>query len=307
MKSNRTVPVVSLLVLTSMALTAQVARQQPAVPLKNWSTPQYWIPNQAEREAVRKAQPQLTESVSASTLNFVATTPCRLVDTRGIAAGFNGIAPFSGPSITAAATLTIPVQSATEASTNTEPAPCGVIPSTAQGYSLNITVVPAGGGRVNYISLWPAGESQPFVSTLDDPQGAIVANAAIVAAGSPTGGISVYNAGPATADVIIDMNGYFIPVPNSVFGSNSLSFSQASGSGATCTIGSITLNASSQYPDNYLPADGRLLSISTDPALFSLIGINYGGNGTSNFALPNLTSAAPNNTQYLICTSGIFP
>jgi len=229
------------------------------------------------------------------------------VDTRGIAAGFNGTAPFSGPSIAAAATLTIPVQSATEASTNTEPAPCGVIPSTAQAYSLNLTVVPAGGGRVDYISMWPAGESQPFVATLDDPQGAIVSNAVIVAAGSPTGGISVYNAGPATTDVIIDMNGYFVPVPSSVFGSNSLIFSQASGGGATCTIGSITLNASSEYPDNYLPADGRLLPISGNTALFSLIGVNYGGNGTSNFALPNLTSAAPNNTQYLICASGIFP
>jgi hypothetical protein len=36
-----------------------------------------------------------------------------------------------------------------------------------------------------------------------------VANAAIVAAGTPNGGISVFNYGPATIDVIIDMNGYF--------------------------------------------------------------------------------------------------
>ncbi|MGC2619888.1 MAG: phage tail protein, partial [Acidobacteriaceae bacterium] len=77
--------------------------------------------------------------------------------------------------------------------------------------------------------------------------------------------------------------------------------------GAQCTLGSITLNVAVQYPDNYVPADGRLLAINTDTALFSLIGTNYGGNGTTNFALPDLRSAAPNNTQYLICISGVFP
>jgi hypothetical protein len=144
-------------------------------------------------------------------LQFYPVTPCRLVDTRGAAGGFNGIAPFSGPSIPSKGTITIPVQSAAEASANTMPAPCGVIPSTAQAYSFNLTVVPAAGGAVDYVSLWPAGSAQPFVSTLDDPQGLIVSNAAIVPAGAPSGGISVYNAGPSATDIVIDMNGYFAP------------------------------------------------------------------------------------------------
>jgi hypothetical protein len=144
-------------------------------------------------------------------LQFYPVAPCRLVDTRGAAAGFNGIEPFSGPSIPALGTLTIPVQSAIEAGTNTTPAPCGTIPSTAQAYSFNLTVVPVAEGRVDYVSLWPAGATQPFVSTLDDPEGLIVANAAIVPAGAPSGGISVYNAGPAATNVVIDMNGYFAP------------------------------------------------------------------------------------------------
>jgi sugar lactone lactonase YvrE len=147
----------------------------------------------------------------ASGLQFHPIAPCRLVDTRGAAVGFNGIEPFSGPSIPAGGTVTIPVQSATEASTNTTPAPCGVIPSTAQAYSFNLTVVPVAEGRVNYVSLWPAGSTQPFVSTLDDPEGYTVANAAIVPAGASSGGISVYNAGPAATNVVIDMNGYFAP------------------------------------------------------------------------------------------------
>jgi microcystin-dependent protein len=49
------------------------------------------------------------------------------------------------------------------------------------------------------------------------------------------------------------------------------------------------------------------LPITQDEALFALIGTNYGGNGSTNFALPDLRSAAPNNTQYLICIAGIFP
>jgi hypothetical protein len=71
-------------------------------------------------------------------------------------------------------------------------------------------VVPkVAGTAIDYVSLWPAGGTQPFVSTLDDPQGLIVSNAVIVPAGTPAGGISVYNAGPSITDVIIDMNGYF--------------------------------------------------------------------------------------------------
>ena len=41
-------------------------------------------------------------------------------------------------------------------------------------------------------------------------------------------------------------------------------------------------------PDSWLPCDGRLVPIQQYAALFSLIGTYYGGNGTTNFALPNL-------------------
>lgn len=92
-----------------------------------------------------------------------------------------------------------------------------------------------------------------------------------------------------------------------IFGSNSLGFFAGSGGSAECTIGSITLNAAVEYPVNYLPADGRILQIEENTALFSLIGINYGGDGETTFALPNLKSAAPDNTIYLICVTGIFP
>jgi len=56
-----------------------------------------------------------------------------------------------------------------------------------------------------------------------------------------------------------------------------------------------------------LPANGQLLSISSYTALFSLLGLTYGGNGTSNFELPNLASVAPNGLTYDICVVGIYP
>lgn len=52
------------------------------------------------------------------------------------------------------------------------------------------------------------------------------------------------------------------------------------------------------WPMNWAPVgwalcDGSLLPISQNQALFSLIGTKYGGNGTSNFALPNLCGRMP--------------
>jgi len=206
----------TLLAFLPLMLTAQRA-QEKVVPLKNWSTPLYWHPNQAESEAGKGLAPRGPAPVSSPVptfLTFVATTPCRLVDTRGAADGFNGIEPFVGPSILGGTTVTFPVQSLAEAGANSSPAPCGVIPSIAQAYSFNLTVIPQGGGSVGFVTLWPAGVAQPIVATLNDGQGLIVDNAAIVPAGlaslvNPAGSVSLFNSGPATIDVVIDMNGYF--------------------------------------------------------------------------------------------------
>jgi len=56
-----------------------------------------------------------------------------------------------------------------------------------------------------------------------------------------------------------------------------------------------------------LPANGQLLPINQNQALFSLLGTNFGGDGRTTFALPDLRSAAPNGLTYSICTQGIFP
>ena len=297
---------VTLLALASAALTAQVARQDNVVTLKNWATPLYWQPNRAEREASTKAVPQLqfsANAVSTDALTFVAITPCRLVDTRGAAAGFNAIAPFSGPSITPGGTLTIPVQ---EATSNSVPTPCGVIPSIAQAYSFNLTVVPAGGGAVDYVTLWPSGYTQPAVSTLDDPQGAIVSNAAIVAAGtSPNlviagydGAVNVFNSGPATTDVVIDMNGYFAAPTdlngNTAIGSQALA---ANGTGEYNTaVGSGALQGNTTGGDNtasgfYALAENTTGYYNTASGVSALA-----GNTTGNFNTASGVSALAGNT-----------
>jgi microcystin-dependent protein len=46
-------------------------------------------------------------------------------------------------------------------------------------------------------------------------------------------------------------------------------------------------------PKNWALCNGQLIVISQNTALFSILGTMYGGNGTSNFALPNLQGLVP--------------
>jgi hypothetical protein len=125
-----------------------------------------------------------------SALAFYPVTPCRIADTRQ-AAG-----PLGGPSLPAAGSRAFPILSSA----------CN-LPSTAQAYSLNVTAIPH--STLNYLTSWPTGEAQPFVSTLNSSTGTVTANAAIVPAGT-TGEVSIFVSD--AADVILDVNGYFAPL-----------------------------------------------------------------------------------------------
>jgi microcystin-dependent protein len=46
-------------------------------------------------------------------------------------------------------------------------------------------------------------------------------------------------------------------------------------------------------PRGYAFCNGQILSIAQNTALFSLLGITYGGNGQTTFGLPNLQGRAP--------------
>ena len=53
-------------------------------------------------------------------------------------------------------------------------------------------------------------------------------------------------------------------------------------------VGQLMLVGFNFAPVGWATASGQILPISQNTALFSLLGTIYGGNGTSNFALPNL-------------------
>ncbi len=58
-------------------------------------------------------------------------------------------------------------------------------------------------------------------------------------------------------------------------------------------LGEIALVAFNFAPQGWAFCNGQLLSISQNTALFSLLGTTYGGDGVTNFALPNLQSRVP--------------
>lgn len=133
---------------------------------------------------------QIALPITQPPLQLQTVTPCRVLDTRA------STGPLGGPSIAGGTSRTIPVPSSS----------CGVPPNAA-AYSVNITVVPKA-GTLGYLTVWPAGQQQPIVSTLNSLNGSVRANAAIIPAG--TGG-AINAFATDTADVVIDINGYFVP------------------------------------------------------------------------------------------------
>lgn len=58
-------------------------------------------------------------------------------------------------------------------------------------------------------------------------------------------------------------------------------------------LGQISMGGFNFAPKGTAMCNGQLLPINQNPALFSLLGTFYGGNGTTNFALPNLQGRLP--------------
>ncbi len=121
----------------------------------------------------------------AGGLSLYTGAPCRVLDTRKVGGG----QPFNGE-------LNPPV--------DVVGSPCG-IPGTAQAYVFNATVVPQ--GALGYLTLWPDGDNQPLVSTLNALDGAITSNMAIVP--SSNGKVDAYASG--TTQLILDISSYFAP------------------------------------------------------------------------------------------------
>lgn len=72
-----------------------------------------------------------------------------------------------------------------------------------------------------------------------------------------------------------------------------------------CYLGQIELFPFSFAPYCWKLCNGEILPIAQYSALFSLIGIHYGGDGINNFALPDLRGTEPiPYTNYYICVQG---
>lgn len=114
-------------------------------------------------------------------LSLFTLTPCRVIDTRNPA----GSPPFNG-------LLNV----------NVEGSNCSV-PASAKSYVLNATVVPP--GPLGFLTLWPAGSTQPSVSTLNAGDGAITSNLALVP--TTNGSISAFVS--QATHLVVDISGYF--------------------------------------------------------------------------------------------------
>ena len=69
-------------------------------------------------------------------------------------------------------------------------------------------------------------------------------------------------------------------------------------------------------PMGFKDCDGAKLPISQYQALYSILGTTYGGNGTTDFALPDVRRKdqsghrepwGPDHPRWLICVQGIYP
>lgn len=78
------------------------------------------------------------------------------------------------------------------------------------------------------------------------------------------------------------------------------------------TIGEIRLFAGSYAPDNWEFCDGQTMRIDMYPALFSILGTQYGGDGSVTFQLPKLAPLTESDggktpIRYVICRDGYYP
>jgi hypothetical protein len=119
----------------------------------------------------------------AGGLSFYRFAPCRVLDTRASP----GSQAFAGE-------LSVDVVGGT----------CAV-PATSQAYVFNVTAAPQ--GLLGFLTLWPQGQAQPLVSTLNALDGATTSNMAIVP--TTNGSINVFADG--YTQLVLDFLGYFAP------------------------------------------------------------------------------------------------
>ncbi len=71
--------------------------------------------------------------------------------------------------------------------------------------------------------------------------------------------------------------------------------------------GEVFITGSNFCPRSTYEADGRMLAVEDDKPLASVLGSRFGGDGITEFALPDLRPYAARGTRYCIVHSGIYP
>jgi hypothetical protein len=159
-----------LLVLPLLALSL-VAQE---IPIQNWSSPPTFKP-----AGTIGAMADISPGIP-----FVATTPCRVYDSR------------SATILSGGGTRTVNMDGGT----------CG-LPSGAEAYSIHVTAFgSAASTSYGFITIYPAGTTRPVVSTMNFLGGSQTSSAAVVPSGSGFD-ISVYTT--MTTHFVIDVNGYY--------------------------------------------------------------------------------------------------
>jgi hypothetical protein len=166
------------LLLSAITLSAQAG----STNVPNWTVPPYHA--QSSSGGI-----QTMADISQAAI-FVAVTTCRVFDTRDPAG------PYGGPRLIANTTRNFDIDSG----------PCTGIPAGSAAYSMNFGAILPDGAN-SFITIWPTGAAQPTSSFMNPVFGTVVANAAVVPAGT-SGSISVF---PNTGVHLYgDINGYFM-------------------------------------------------------------------------------------------------
>jgi hypothetical protein len=205
-------------IAATLVLSVSLARGQEspdpharAGKIANWPAPAFWEPSargafEVSGEQVSLGQLGLFAAVT-SPLPFIGIEPCRIADTRG-----NGFSAQAGPpALSANVTRTFQIGGTVPG----VPTQCG-IPLTAQAVSFQFTIIlPSAAGN---LIAWPSGPV-PSISVLNWPGGIFALGNGIVVPVSGTGGLNIFvNAAfGASAELTIDVNGYYAPAGAGTF------------------------------------------------------------------------------------------
>lgn len=130
------------------------------------------------------------DEASQLSLGFHSLQPCRLIDTR------NPAGPLGGPALQPLAQRSFSLTGA-----------CGV-PPTARALSVNVTVTQT--TAAGHLTLFPADQPAPLVSTINFVAGQTRANNAVLALSTDgSGAIRVQSGSNGTLHFLLDVNGYF--------------------------------------------------------------------------------------------------